>query len=48
MDRGVARNLAMGGAKIFDRKPHLLINAKTGSNYYSVRVPANNTYFVKQ
>ena len=23
--RGVARNLAMGGAKILDRKPHLLI-----------------------
>ena len=43
--RGVARNLAMGGGKILDRKPHVLINAETGSNYYSVRVPANNTLF---
>ena len=30
----------MGGQKTFDRKPHLLINAETGSNYYRVRVPA--------
>ena len=37
--RGVARILAMGGAKILDRKPHLLINAETGSNYYGVRIP---------
>ena len=46
--RGIARNLAMGGQKILDRKPHPLINAETVSNYYSVRVPAKNTYFVKQ
>ena len=45
--RGVARNVAMGG-KNLDWKPHPLINAETGSNYYSVRAPANNTYFVKQ
>ena len=37
--RGVARNLAMGGQNFY-RKPHLLSNAKTGSNYFSVRVPA--------
>ena len=30
--RGVARNLAKGG-KYLDRKPHLLINAETGSDY---------------
>ena len=24
-----------GGAKILDRKPHLLINAETGSDYYT-------------
>ena len=41
-NRGVARNLAMEGGKILDRKPHLLINTETGSNYYSVRVPAKH------
>ena len=35
--RGVARNLAKGG-QILDRKPHLLINAKTGSDYRIARI----------
>ena len=28
------------GAKLLDRKPHLLINVESGSDYYSVHVPA--------
>ena len=48
IQQGHSQKSGDGGAKILDRKPHLLINAKTGSNYYSVRVPANNTYFIKQ
>ena len=46
--QGRSQKSGDGGAKILDRKPHLLINAETGSNYYSVRFPANNIYFVKQ
>ena len=46
--QGRSQKSGDGGGKILDRKPHLLINAETGSNYYSVRVPANNTYFAKQ
>ena len=42
--RGRSQKSGEGGAKILDRKPHPLINAETGSNYYSVRVPANNTF----
>ena len=44
--QGRSQKSSEGGAKIVDRKPHPLINAETGSNCYSVRVPANN--YVKQ
>ena len=37
--QGRSQKSGDGGANIFDRKPHLLINAETESNYYSVRVP---------
>ena len=46
--QGRSQKSGDGGGKNLDRKPHLLINAKTGSNYYSVRLPANNTYYNEQ
>ena len=32
--QGRSQKSSDGGAKILERKPHLLINAGTGSNYY--------------
>ena len=43
--QGRSQKSGNGGAKILDRKPHLLINAETGSDYYSVRVPAKKYIF---
>ena len=41
-NQGRSQKSGDGRANILDRKPHL-INAETGSNYYSVHVPANHT-----
>ena len=37
--QGCSQKSGDGGANFY-RKPHLLSNAKTGSNYFSVGVPA--------
>ena len=39
MVQGRSQKSGDWGAKLIDRKPHLLINAKTGSDYYGVHVP---------